>query len=401
MPKTQKDRLDQLKGLLQREEEGRDLDYKQDLYLETDGDKAEFVKDVLALANSAEVGYIVTGVEDDTWQPVGIREHHKQIRLNDVLKGKTDPPLEVEYFEHDANGLTHGMVTIKAADPPYLVAVHDRYGGKLSTAPQKQSHIVRGTIYVRIQDKNEGASRVHVDEMYKATYGRENQAREALKRFVDEDAQEMDRYVLEDNESFIRLIICPTDNTTTILDGRLLSDREFQRGFQDAASLEGGEIVILGEESISLVPDRVHPTPRWVLKMDVRGNVSYGYVSLSEDDAIDLFDLCRKSERVFEVVAQLYTKYDSHGRITRVSVSLRAREFKHKHLEVRAYPAGWDREPHVKPATRNLYRYEGEEDPRIFPRKPIEASVSDLAARPDEIAAELMDLFKRSYRPVE
>ncbi|MGB3904716.1 MAG: hypothetical protein WBB22_07315, partial [Anaerolineae bacterium] len=60
MAKRGEERVALLRALLQRKGEGADLDYKQDLHLDTKGDKAEFVKDVLALANSADVGHIVT-----------------------------------------------------------------------------------------------------------------------------------------------------------------------------------------------------------------------------------------------------------------------------------------------------------------------------------------------------
>lgn len=231
MAKRGEERVTLLRALLQRKGEGADLDYKQDLHLDTKGDKADFVKDVLALANSADVAHIVTGVEDETWKPVGITKHHKQTQLNQILKAKTDPRLQVEYVELELDDLEHGMVTIKATDPPYLVAVQDRYGGRVSTSPKKQTHIVRGTVYVRIEDQNEGASRVHVDGMYQDKYAREDKARELLKRFMDNDVKEMDGYELEDGQSFVRLTVCPVGVIEPILDRLSLSDRGFQDEF--------------------------------------------------------------------------------------------------------------------------------------------------------------------------
>lgn len=147
--------IDELKEQIGAKTEGRALDYKQDLNLETEADKAEFIKDVLALANSGQIGYIITGVEDKTWRPVGISKQYSQVQLNQILQNRTDPPVRVEYAELEVDGLTHGVVKIFGEDPPYLVMVKDRYGD-----------IQRGTIYVRNVDMNEGARRADVDRMY-------------------------------------------------------------------------------------------------------------------------------------------------------------------------------------------------------------------------------------------
>lgn len=55
-----------LKMLLE-SDEGPKLDFKQSLSVETDGEKKELVKDVIAIANSrGGRGYIIFGVEDKT-----------------------------------------------------------------------------------------------------------------------------------------------------------------------------------------------------------------------------------------------------------------------------------------------------------------------------------------------
>jgi len=146
---------DELRQLVELKREGPTLDYKQDLNLGSEPENAEFIKDTLALANSGGTAYIVTGIQDETWKPVGITKSYSQIRLNQILQNRTDPPISIEYAEIELNGYKHGVVKILAENPPYLVMVKDRYGG-----------IQRGTVFIRNIDMNEGARRADLDQMY-------------------------------------------------------------------------------------------------------------------------------------------------------------------------------------------------------------------------------------------
>lgn len=152
--------------LIEEGQEGLMLDFKEDLRLETDGDKAEFVKDVIALANSGGTAHIIIGIEDDTWRPVGIKTSNTPEQLNQTLKDKCDPPLRVEYVEKDLLHYKIGVVEVTGDNPPYIVSVPDRYGGSLSANPQKQFFIERGTVFVRNFNMNEGARRKDLDQMY-------------------------------------------------------------------------------------------------------------------------------------------------------------------------------------------------------------------------------------------
>lgn len=146
---------DELRGLVELKREGPTLDYKQDLNLGSEPENAEFIKDTLALANSGRTAYIVTGIQDRTWESVGITESYSQVRLNQILQNRTDPPISVEYAEIELNGHKHGVVKILGENPPYLVMVKDSYGG-----------IQRGTVFIRNVDMNEGARRADLDQMY-------------------------------------------------------------------------------------------------------------------------------------------------------------------------------------------------------------------------------------------
>jgi len=156
----------EIKRLIEEVDEGPTLDYKEDLVLETEGDKAQFVKDVISLANSGQTAHLIIGVEDGTRKPMGINTSHKAEQLNKILKDKCDPPIRIEYEENDILHYTIGIVEITAENPPYIVSVTDKYGGKLSANPQKEFHIERGTIFIRNYNMNEGAKRADLDLMY-------------------------------------------------------------------------------------------------------------------------------------------------------------------------------------------------------------------------------------------
>ena len=152
--------------LIKKAEEGPPLDYKEDLPLQSDGDKAEFVKDVIALANSEEKAHIVIGVEDGTGKPVGFITPHTAEQINQILKDKCDPRISVEYVERNILGYKIGVIEIKGENPPYVVSVPDKFGGPLSANPQKRFHIERGTVFIRNYNINEGAKRADLDKIY-------------------------------------------------------------------------------------------------------------------------------------------------------------------------------------------------------------------------------------------
>jgi hypothetical protein len=152
--------------LIKKAEEGPLLDYKEDLPLQTAGDKAGFVKDVIALANSGEKAHMVIGVEDGTGRPVGFKTPRTAEQMNQILKDKCDPPISVEYIERNILGYKIGVIEIKGENPPYVVSVPDKFGGSLSTNPQKRFYIERGTAFIRNYNINEGAKRADLDKIY-------------------------------------------------------------------------------------------------------------------------------------------------------------------------------------------------------------------------------------------
>jgi hypothetical protein len=152
--------------LIKKAEEGPTLDYKEDLPLTSDGDKAQFVKDVIALANSGELAHIIVGVEDGTGKPVGFKTPHTSEQINQILKDKCDPPISVEYGEKDILGYAIGIIEFKGENPPYIVSVPDKFGGRLSSNPNKSFSIQRGTVSARTYNMNQGAKRADLDKIY-------------------------------------------------------------------------------------------------------------------------------------------------------------------------------------------------------------------------------------------
>jgi hypothetical protein len=129
-------------------------------------------------------------------------------------------------------------------------------------------------------------------------------------------------------------------------------------------------------------------TPLKLLKMDVHGRISWGYVWSS--DMIEYFQMRAACDWLFRVAARLYERYDPHRSLGRLGIQLRLRAFAHKPLAVQL----------TLPGAFNIYEYEGSTDPRALPREPMEAPVGDLGVRHRELADELMDYVKRLYRQV-
>ena len=150
----------QIRELIEEGQENPTLDFKQDLLLSSDKDKANFIKDILALANSSGIAHLIIGIEDGTWKPIGIKTSHTPEKFNQILKDRCDPPLSVEYVETKILHHLIGVIEIKGNNPPYVVAVPDRYG----------NIIERGTVFVRNFNMNQGASREDLDRIYSVKY---------------------------------------------------------------------------------------------------------------------------------------------------------------------------------------------------------------------------------------
>lgn len=232
---------DELRQLAETKTEGPNLDYKQDLNLDKDEDKAEFVKDVLALANSAYPSYIVTGIEDETWKPVGISRYYSQDQLNQILQNKTDPPISVEYAEIELNGLTHGIVKIEGQNSPYLVMVRDKFGS-----------IQKGTVFIRNVNRNEGSRRAELDQMY---------SKIDLRLFHNIKEQKVVDDAVQVNVEFILRNIGRVSATfvrVTIQFRNIVSIIRRDRGWQDISRLRNNVPTIQLDENVVHLDETLH-----------------------------------------------------------------------------------------------------------------------------------------------
>lgn len=96
--------------------EGRSLEYKRDLALESDSSKREFAKDVSSFANGSG-GFLVIGVEEKQGAPVNILGvecpdwDKLQQRIENVLRDRLDPRVQ-RVGIHKVDGFERGPVVI-------------------------------------------------------------------------------------------------------------------------------------------------------------------------------------------------------------------------------------------------------------------------------------------------
>jgi hypothetical protein len=92
-----------LRYLLEARGECEHLDYKEKLPLDSDYNYACLGRDVVAMKNTGG-GYLVAGVEDKTWQPLGLSESFSLDTKEYAVRKATGPDLDVDIVTH---GLVH------------------------------------------------------------------------------------------------------------------------------------------------------------------------------------------------------------------------------------------------------------------------------------------------------
>lgn len=139
------------------------VDAKKELILKEIGDKAEFVKDVVAMANNGEPSFLIIGLEDNTFIPVGEISHlYRKNDINQILVDKIDPPLVVGYQEFKIDENEYAVIEIHGSNPPYIVGrdlVHKK-------TDRKRVRVHKGSIYVRHNDRTEGISRFELEKYF-------------------------------------------------------------------------------------------------------------------------------------------------------------------------------------------------------------------------------------------
>jgi len=104
---------DRIKQFLRREE-GPKLDFKQILHLNTESEKKELTKDVIAIANSrGGRGYILFGVEDKTKRIIGVDPGcFSEEQIQQIIYNRSDPPVPVRVDFVEYEGATLAVITV-------------------------------------------------------------------------------------------------------------------------------------------------------------------------------------------------------------------------------------------------------------------------------------------------
>lgn len=104
------------------ERENERVEFKRLLDLESAPNKAEFIKDVISLANSAEPsGYMLVGIENNG-TIVGCG-HFEEERIQQILNTYTEPPVQAHcHIVPTSNLMTVGAIEIRGPHKPHKVA---------------------------------------------------------------------------------------------------------------------------------------------------------------------------------------------------------------------------------------------------------------------------------------
>ncbi|MGA4235281.1 ATP-binding protein [Ralstonia nicotianae] len=158
---------DELLTTLRYKSEGTDIDFKSAQYRFISGsenDKAEMLKDILAIANAWRdgPGYILLGFKDQRPHPaalVGISESIDDAKMQQFVHGKVKPKLTFKYEEHLYQGKTVGVITIPKQKRVFYLA---HAYGKLKS----------NVVYVRRGSSTDEAEPMEIADMVLADTGR-------------------------------------------------------------------------------------------------------------------------------------------------------------------------------------------------------------------------------------
>ena len=157
-----------LRYLLECRGECEHLDYKELLHLDNDHSQASFARDIVAMKNVGG-GYIVVGVKDKTWEPVGLKQSllEDTKRLRDVARKATGLDLAIDIVKHtipiQSEHREFAIVLIRASAKRNKRRVPSIC--RISFHPKEDRGIRNGDIYFRKSDQTVRVNSEELEEL--------------------------------------------------------------------------------------------------------------------------------------------------------------------------------------------------------------------------------------------
>lgn len=263
--------------------EGTDIDFKSAQYRfigVSEDDKAEMLKDILAIANAWRdgPGYILLGFKDQRPHPaqvVGISQSIDDAKVQQFVHGKVKPKLTFHYEEHLYEGKTIGVLSIPRQKRPFYLS---HAYGKLKS----------NVVYVRRGSSTDEAEPPEITAMAMADSGR-SEMRADLSVLTPENANLPDTFAqryLQFTEKFPdyespRQTIGPFGIDIRPLG--LQDNRHFWREYAEYLRVDGGlilmQFVLLNRSEVQLSNAK--------LEVSVEPLAGQGFQMLAGDDLPD------------------------------------------------------------------------------------------------------------------
>jgi hypothetical protein len=130
-------------------DEGSNLDFKREFDLESKRGKANFLVEVLGLANApSKPSFLVIGIEDETRKVVGISEDLSEERIQKFLADNCRPPIDCKFKVIPYKRKRVGVLAIYGKRRPYTVRGDLGYqdeNGKQHKISDKEIFVRRGS----------------------------------------------------------------------------------------------------------------------------------------------------------------------------------------------------------------------------------------------------------------
>jgi len=183
------------------------FDWKVDFVEPTDDEKrGEIIKDISAIANASPLsyGFLFYGVDPRRTDPlIGISTHYDDAKLQQLVAGKIDPPVEFLYYEVSAGPKVLAVIQVAPSrHRPHIISVD-------------LGKIRRGQIVIRRGSSTDGAT---LRDLFEFFYGRtsgyfpaviQQLQAHALQQFADvaymRELREQENRILHDMEMVLGL----------------------------------------------------------------------------------------------------------------------------------------------------------------------------------------------------